>query len=48
LLVRLVHDHIVIERDINSKPLVDALMQAGIPRERIVLAYAGEPIPEPI
>jgi hypothetical protein len=48
LLVRLVHDRIIIERDINSKPLVDALMQAGIPREQIILAYAGESVPEPI
>jgi len=46
LLVRLVHDQIIIERDINSKPLVDALVQAGISREHIILAYAGEAIPE--
>jgi len=48
LLVRLINDHIIIERDINSKPLVDALMQAGIPREQIILAYAGEIVPEPV
>jgi XisI protein len=48
LLVRLVHDLIIIERDINSKPLVDALVQAGISREQIILAYAGEFVPEPI
>lgn len=47
LLVRLVHEHIVIERDINNKPLVDALVQAGIPRGQIILAYAGESVPEP-
>jgi hypothetical protein len=33
---------IVIERDVNSKPLVDALVAAGIPRECIILAYQGE------
>lgn len=33
---------IIIEKDINNKPLVDALIQAGIPREQIVLAYVGE------
>jgi hypothetical protein len=46
LLVRIVADTIVIERDQNDKPLVDALIQTGIPRSKIVLAYAGEPIPE--
>jgi hypothetical protein len=46
LLVRLVDDWIVIEYDANSDPLYEALMQAGIPRERIILAYAGETIPE--
>jgi len=25
-------------------PLTDALMQANIPRQQIVLAYAGEPV----
>lgn len=46
LLVRFIDDLIVIEHDANNKPLYEALMQAGIPRERIILAYAGEPIPE--
>lgn len=40
-------DKIVIEEDATDKPLVDALLQRGIPREQIVLAYAGEPIPDP-
>lgn len=30
----------------NNKPLVDALMQAGIPRAQIILGYAGEAVPE--
>lgn len=42
LVVRLVDDTIVIERDANDKQLVDALLQAGIPREKIVLAYRNE------
>lgn len=46
LLVRLVGNTVVIEHDINDKPLVDALVQAGVPREKIVLAYAGEPVPK--
>jgi hypothetical protein len=42
LIVRLMEGKIVVERDMNSKPLYEALLQAGIPREKIVLAYAGE------
>lgn len=45
LIVRLVGDTIIIEHDVNDKPLVDALMQKGIPRQQIVLAYAGEKRP---
>lgn len=46
LLVRFAGEFIVIEHDANNKPLYEALMQSGIPRERIILAYAGETIPE--
>jgi hypothetical protein len=46
LIVRITADKIIIEHDNNFPPLVDALLQAGIPREKIVLAYAGEPVPE--
>ncbi|HXT38022.1 MAG TPA: element excision factor XisI family protein [Chloroflexota bacterium] len=42
LAVRLVGEHIVIEHDLNDRPLVDALVAVGVPREKIVLAYAGE------
>lgn len=35
-------DRVIIEEDVTDRPLVDALVQAGIPREKIVLAYAGE------
>ncbi len=31
-----------IEYDVNGKPLIDALVSAGIPLNQIVLAYAGE------
>jgi hypothetical protein len=47
LIVRIEGNRIIIEHDVNDKPLVDALMQAGVPREQIVLAYAGEPVEEP-
>jgi hypothetical protein len=46
IIVQLVNDTIIIDRDIFDKPLVDALLQAGIPRSQIILAYAGESVPE--
>ncbi len=46
LLARVVDNHIVIEIDDSNKPLVDVLVQAGISRDQIILAYAGEPVPE--
>jgi len=42
IMVRMVGTRIIIEDDRTNKPLVDALMQAGVPRDQIVLAYAGE------
>jgi hypothetical protein len=39
LVVRLVNEQIIIETDVNDKPLVDALVQAGVARSQIVLAY---------
>jgi XisI protein len=47
VLARIVGDVVVIEEDRTDRPLVDSLMHAGIPREKIILAYAGEPIPDP-
>ncbi len=40
--VRVVGDRGIVERDINDKPLVDALVATGVPRGQIVLAYTGE------
>ena len=48
LIVHVVGDRIVIERDVNDRLLVDALQQAGVERQQIVLAYAGEPVDEPV
>lgn len=44
--VRVDGNHIIIEYDDSDEPLADALLQAGIPRSQIILAYAGEPVPE--
>ena len=46
LVVRTVDDLVIVERDQNDKIVLDALIQAGILREKIVLAYAGDPVPE--
>jgi len=47
LMARIENETIIIEEDITDKPLVDALMvNSNIPREQIVLAYAGEMLNE--
>ena len=46
LIVRLLNNQVVVEHDDNNKPLVDALVQAGVPRSKIILAYLGESVPE--
>jgi len=46
VLARIVGDKVVIEEDTTDKKLVDALLQRGIPRDQIILAYQGEPIPD--
>lgn len=46
LLARFIGSIVVIERDQNDKQLVDALEQLGVPRSQIILAYAGEAVPE--
>jgi uncharacterized SAM-binding protein YcdF (DUF218 family) len=48
LIVRLLNDVILIEQDTNEPPLVDALINEGIPRSKIILAYADEPVPESV
>jgi hypothetical protein len=45
LIVQLVNDTVIIDRDIFDKPLVEALLQAGVSRRQIILAYAGELVP---
>lgn len=46
LVVRIVNDLVIVERDQNDKIALDALLEAGIQRDKIILAYAGEPVPE--
>ena len=47
VMARVVGDYVVIEEDRTDRPLVDALMVNGrVPREKIILAYNGEKLPE--
>lgn len=45
VMVRVVDDLIIIDTDITNKPLHDALQNAGIPADQIILAYEGEKPP---
>lgn len=42
---RIVDDYVVIDEDITDRPLFNALIEAGIPREKIICTYVGEQIP---
>jgi hypothetical protein len=42
VMARIDGERVIIVEDITDRPLYEALMRAGIPREQIVLAYAGE------
>lgn len=46
LLARVVGDQVVIEEDTTDRPLFQALMHRGVPREQIILAYANEAVPD--
>jgi hypothetical protein len=49
ILARIVGEYVLIEADNTDKPLVDALVHnGGIPREKIILRYQGETLPENI
>jgi hypothetical protein len=47
LSARIIADKVVIYHDITDKPLFKALLEAGIPREQIILRYRGEVAPDP-
>jgi hypothetical protein len=48
VLVRIVGDVVVVEEDSTDRPVEQRLMRRGIPRDKIVLAYRGEPVPDPV
>jgi hypothetical protein len=47
VLARVADNKIIIEEDNTDRPLYQALMDAGISRNQIILAYVNEPIPTP-
>jgi hypothetical protein len=46
VMARIVNGNVVIDEDLTDRPLYEALEEAGIPREQIILAYAGETLPD--
>ncbi len=48
VLARVVGDQVIIEEDRTDKPLVERLVAAGVPRNKIILAYANEPLPDAV
>lgn len=43
---RVVEGHVIVDEDnVLDKNLIYALLQAGVPREQVVLAYKGESVP---
>jgi len=47
VMARVVGDTVMIDEDTTDRPLYEELLRAGIPREKIVLLYAGEQPPQP-
>ena len=45
VMARLVDDTVIVDHDTTDQPFYQELMRNGIPREKIVLTYAGEQAP---
>lgn len=48
VMARIVNSLVIIDEDITDRPLYLELMRCGIPREQIILKYAGEKVPETV
>jgi hypothetical protein len=46
VMARVADDMVIVEHDSTDRPLWKELMRAGIPRDRIILTYAGEQMPQ--
>jgi hypothetical protein len=47
VMARIIDELVVIDVDITDKPLFQELLRCGIPREQMILRYAGETLPKP-
>ncbi len=45
VMARVVGDTVVVDHDTTDKPFYQELVRQGVPREKIVLLYAGEQAP---
>lgn len=48
VMARLEGEYVIIEADNTNRPLLESLMAAGVPREKIILAYGGEALPDAV
>jgi hypothetical protein len=46
IMAKISGSYVIIEEDTTDRPLYQELMRRGIPREQIILRYAGEKLPE--
>jgi hypothetical protein len=46
ILAKIIGNRVIIEEDTTDRPLYLELVRCGIPREQIILKYAGEKAPE--
>lgn len=46
VMARVVGDTVVIEHDTTDRPLWEELVRLGVPREKIILTYTGDPVPD--
>jgi len=48
LVAQVIAETVIIDLDRNYPPLVESLIARNVPREQIILAYMGEPVPEAV
>jgi hypothetical protein len=46
VMARVEDNKVIIEHDTTDRPLWEELVRAGIPRDQIILTYAGEQLPQ--
>ena len=46
VMARIIGNFVIIDEDTTDRPLYETLIKAGIPREKIILLYAGEQLPD--